>query len=225
MKIERDERRFDFHDIGLAIKRAREASGMTQEQLAYIVDRAPRTIMYNENDGQHPSLNTFYQMVTMFDISVDQYFYPSKNKGSECRKRIDAMLNALDEKELKIVEATIQAMKAAIRLIHVVAPKVIPLAVLLIKPPRHIGIRGPAIFPQGKTALIVKQDRAADHIALIFFQNNTSLDAPPPLDKVSRSGGGRCGKHLSKIRAGHRKIRPTPKRAPESLDTSGFSRA
>ena len=78
MKIERDERRFDFHDIGLAIKRAREASGMTQEQLAYIVDRAPRTIMYNENDGQHPSLNTFYQMVT-----------------------------------LKIVEATIQAMKAA----------------------------------------------------------------------------------------------------------------
>ena len=61
MKIERDERRFDFHDIGLAIKRAREAAGMTQEQLAYIVDRAPRTIMYNENDGQHPSFNTFYQ--------------------------------------------------------------------------------------------------------------------------------------------------------------------
>ena len=113
MKIERDERRFDFHDIGLAIKRAREASGMTQEQLAYIVDRAPRTIMYNENDGQHPSLNTFYQMVTMFDISVDQYFYPSRNSGSECRKRIDAMLNALDERELKIVEATIQAMKAS----------------------------------------------------------------------------------------------------------------
>ena len=113
MKFERDERRFDFHDIGLAIKRAREAAGMTQEQLAYIVDRAPRTIMYNENDGQHPSLNTFYQMVTMFDISVDQYFYPSKNNGSECRKRIDAMLGSLDEKELKIVEATIQAMKEA----------------------------------------------------------------------------------------------------------------
>ena len=82
MKIKQDKRRFDFHDIGLAIKRAREASGMTQEQLAYIVDRAPRTIMYNENDGQHPSLNTFYQMVTMLDISVDQYFYPSKNKGN-----------------------------------------------------------------------------------------------------------------------------------------------
>ena len=52
MEIKQDKRRFDFHDIGLAIKRAREASGVTQEQLVYIVDRALRTIMYNENDGQ-----------------------------------------------------------------------------------------------------------------------------------------------------------------------------
>lgn len=86
---------------------------MTQEQLAYIVDRSPRTVMYNENDGQHPSLNTFYQMVTMFGISVDQYFYPSQNSGSECRMRINALLNALDEKELRIIEATLQAWKAA----------------------------------------------------------------------------------------------------------------
>ena len=84
MKIEQDKRRFDFHAIG---KEKRKASGLTQEQLAYIVDHEPRTIMYNENAGQHPSLNTFYQMVTMFDVSVDQYFYPSKNSGSECRKR------------------------------------------------------------------------------------------------------------------------------------------
>ena len=76
MKFERDERKFDFHDIGCEIKRKRETSGMTQDQLAFIIDRDPRTIIYNENDGQHPSLNTFYQMVTMFDISVDQFFYP-----------------------------------------------------------------------------------------------------------------------------------------------------
>lgn len=86
---------------------------MTQEQLAYIVDHSPRTIMYNENDGQHPSLNTFYQMVTMFDISVDQYFYPTQNSSSSCRKRIDTMLNSLDEKDLQVVEAIIHALKNA----------------------------------------------------------------------------------------------------------------
>lgn len=113
MKFERDERRLDFHGLGLAIKKAREARGMTQEQLAYIVDRSPRTIMYNENDGQHPSLNSFYQMVTMFNISVDQFFFPSENDESSCKKHIEVMLNSLDEKELKIVEATIQALITA----------------------------------------------------------------------------------------------------------------
>ena len=113
MKFERDERRFDFHKIGLAIKRAREAKGMTQEDLAYVIDRTPRTIMYNENNGQHPSLNAFYQMVTMFDISVDQYFFPEKYPKNSCRKRIDVMLNSLNEKELRVVEATIQALKDA----------------------------------------------------------------------------------------------------------------
>ncbi len=44
MKFERDERKLDFHDIGLAIKKAREKSGLTQEQLAYILDCTPRTI-------------------------------------------------------------------------------------------------------------------------------------------------------------------------------------
>ena len=111
MKIERDERRFDFHEIGLALKKAREKSELTQEQLAYILDRTPRTIMYNENNGQHPSLNSFYQMVTMFDISVDQFFFSSENADSSCRKHIDILLNSLDEKELKVVEATIQALK------------------------------------------------------------------------------------------------------------------
>ena len=71
MKFQRDERRLDFTPIGLAIKRGREAKGMTQEDLAFVIDRTPRTIMYNENNGQYPSLNAFYQMMTMFDISVD----------------------------------------------------------------------------------------------------------------------------------------------------------
>ena len=113
MKFERDERKFDFHDIGCEIKRKRETSGMTQDQLALIIDRDPRTIIYNENDGQHPSLNTFYQMVTMFDISVDQFFYPDKGAASGCKSRIDVMLSSMDEKDLRLVETIIRAIKDA----------------------------------------------------------------------------------------------------------------
>lgn len=88
MKFERDERRFDFHKIGLAIKRAMEKAGMTQEELAYVIDRAPRTIMYNENNGQLPSLKAFYQMVTMFGISVDQYFARVKMRKAVAARRL-----------------------------------------------------------------------------------------------------------------------------------------
>ena len=113
MQFERDERKFDFHDIGCEIKRKRETSGMTQDQLALIIDRDPRTIIYNENDGQHPSLNTFYQMVTMFDISVDQFFYPDKGAASGCKSRIDVMLSSMDEKDLRLVETIIRAIQEA----------------------------------------------------------------------------------------------------------------
>lgn len=81
---------------------------MTQEQLAYIIDRDPRTVMYNENGGQHPSLNPFYQMTTMFDISVDQFFYPDISVDAACKKRINVLLNSMDEKDLRLVEALIR---------------------------------------------------------------------------------------------------------------------
>ena len=111
MKIERDERRLDFRDIGVAIKKAREDAGMTQEQLAYIIDRDPRTVMYHENDGQHPSLNVFYQLMTMFNLLVDQFFYPEMSADDACKKRINILLNSMDEKELRLVENLIRAVK------------------------------------------------------------------------------------------------------------------
>ena len=109
MKNEKSERKFDFRPMGLAIKKAREREGMTQEQLGYIVDRDPRTIMYHENDGQHPSLNAFYQMVTMFGISVDEYFYPDMGADEAAKKRINIQLNSLNESELRLVEGIINA--------------------------------------------------------------------------------------------------------------------
>lgn len=108
MKVERDERKFDFHGIGLAIKKARESEGMTQDQLGYIIDRDPRTVMYHENDGQHPSLNVFYQLTTMFDISVDQYFYPDMSADEATKKRINILLNSLNKSDLRLIEGIIR---------------------------------------------------------------------------------------------------------------------
>ena len=70
--------------------------------------------MYIENRGQHTSLNTFYKLVTLFDISVDEFFYPDKlDGGSEHRKQIGRMLNDMDEKELIIIEGSAEGIRKA----------------------------------------------------------------------------------------------------------------
>ena len=81
--------------------------GWTQEYLAQLIDRTSHTVMYMETRGQHPSLNVFYQVVTLLDISVDRFFFTNRhNKESERRQRIDMLLDSLDERELSVIEAT-----------------------------------------------------------------------------------------------------------------------
>ena len=59
--MNQDERRFDFHGLGAALKRAREEKGWTQAYVAELVDRDSRTIMNIENKGQYPSFDLFGQ--------------------------------------------------------------------------------------------------------------------------------------------------------------------
>lgn len=72
---------FDFTPIGQAIKKAREAKGMTREQLSGIIGYAPRQIQSIENEGQYPSIELFIQLITMFDVSVDEYIYRPFHTG------------------------------------------------------------------------------------------------------------------------------------------------
>ena len=102
---------FDFTSIGQAIKKARTSQGMTREQLARIVDYDPRHLQVIENEGQYPSLELFIQLVTMFNISVDEYIFPQKEvKKSSVRRRLDAQLDILDDRELSVIEATVNGL-------------------------------------------------------------------------------------------------------------------
>ena len=102
---------FDFTPIGQASKKARTAKGLTREQLARIVDYDPRHLQAIENEGQKPSLELFIQLVTMFGVSVDEYIFPDNEvKRSSVRRRLDAELDKLNDKELSIVEATVSGL-------------------------------------------------------------------------------------------------------------------
>lgn len=98
---------YDFRAFGQAIKNARKERGWTRERLGSELSLAPRYLVSIENDGQHPSLQVFYELVTLFDISVDQFFFPEKDiQKSTQRRQLESLLDGVSDKGLRIVTAT-----------------------------------------------------------------------------------------------------------------------
>ena len=58
--MNQDERRFDFHGLGLALKQAREEKGWTQAYVAELVGKTDRTIMNIENKGPSLGFSTLF---------------------------------------------------------------------------------------------------------------------------------------------------------------------
>lgn len=106
--------KYDFRAFGQAIKEARKAKGISRNQLADRLNIAPRYIASIENSGQHPSLQILYELVTLLDVSVDQFFFPDKETDKSTRRRqLDTMLDDMSEKDLKIISATARGIEEA----------------------------------------------------------------------------------------------------------------
>lgn len=73
--------------------------------------------------------------------------------------------------------------------VKVMPPIVVPFPVFLGKLPGHKRIGALKFSPIAKPRPFVKQNRLLDHIALIFFQNNTSLDARHLWTKCPEAAG------------------------------------
>ena len=99
--------KYDFTNFGQAIKQARKAKGISRNQLADKMNIAHRYIESIENSGQHPSLQIFYELVTLLDVSVDQFFFPDKQtiKSSQ-RRQLDSLLDSMSDTGIRIVTAT-----------------------------------------------------------------------------------------------------------------------
>lgn len=104
--------KYNFKAIGQAIKEARLKRGWTREQLAGEVNLAPRYIMSIENKGQHPSFQVFVTLMTLFNISVDQFLFPDMNEEKSTRRRqLDAALDELSEQDYIVMTATAKGLR------------------------------------------------------------------------------------------------------------------
>ncbi len=70
---------YDFKAFGAAIKAARNEYGESRKKVSDELYISPRYLANIENKGQQPSLQVFYDLVTRYHISVDQFFFPNSN--------------------------------------------------------------------------------------------------------------------------------------------------
>ena len=112
--MKQDKVKYDFKAFGQAIKEARKAKGFSRNKLADTLNIAPRYIASIENSGQHPSLQIFYELVTLLDISVDQFFFPQRETDkSTQRRQLDSLIDEMDSRDLTIMTATAKGIKEA----------------------------------------------------------------------------------------------------------------
>ena len=95
---------YDFTAFGKAIKEARTKRGESRKNVSDDMDISPRYLANIKNKGQQPSLQIFYELVTRYDISVDQFFFPNKevSKPTE-RRQLDSLLDGMSDNGLHIL--------------------------------------------------------------------------------------------------------------------------
>lgn len=104
--MRKKEDKYDFRAFGLAIKSARKKQNLTREQVGAMIEIDPRYLTNIENKGQHPSLQVFYDLVSLLNISVDEFFLPASDLDKSTRRRqLEKQLDNLSDKDLVIMES------------------------------------------------------------------------------------------------------------------------
>lgn len=98
---------YNFKGLGEAIKSERKSRKWTREEMSSMIGIAPRYLAAIENEGQIPSLPIVFEIATLLNISIDQFFF--SNEEIKNYKQLDILLHYLEDNELSILIATAKA--------------------------------------------------------------------------------------------------------------------
>ena len=104
--MRKKEDKYDFRAFGLAIKEARKKQGLTREQGGAMIEIDPRYLTNIENKGQHPSLQVLYDLVSLLNVSVDEFFLSSDSLVKSSRRRqLESKIDNFTDADLVIMES------------------------------------------------------------------------------------------------------------------------
>lgn len=104
--MRKKEDKYNFKAFGLAIKEARKKRGLTREQVGAMIEIDPRYLTNIENKGQHPSLQVLYDLVSLLNVSVDEFFLSSDSLAKSSRRRqLESKIDNFTDADLVIMES------------------------------------------------------------------------------------------------------------------------
>ena len=98
--------KYDFKAFGQAIKDARKERKESRKTVSDEMYISPRYLANIENNGQHPSLQIFFELIQRYHISVDQFLLDTPTEKNTQRRQLDALLDDMSDTGIRIVTAT-----------------------------------------------------------------------------------------------------------------------
>lgn len=101
---------FQPKQFGIMLKNARMDKKLTQAELAEILDISLSYLKDLERFRNNPSYEVFERAIRYFNLSPDTVICPNHNFADDTYHKIDRLLTQCDERQLKIILATIEAL-------------------------------------------------------------------------------------------------------------------
>ena len=96
--------------FGTVLKNARMDKGLTQAELAEILDISLSYLKDLERFRNNPSYTIFEKVVRYFNLSADTIIYPELNLTNSTYQQIIHLLKQCDESQLQVILTTAEAL-------------------------------------------------------------------------------------------------------------------
>lgn len=101
--------------LGDAVKRARGKLGLTQNEVADVVDIDVRTVLNIENYKGNPKMEVLFPLVRALKIDAREIFNPEMQRESPALRQLRLLIEECTEEEAAVIIPVFQSVLNALR--------------------------------------------------------------------------------------------------------------
>lgn len=101
--------------LGDAIRKGRKNAGLTQKEVAIILDMDYRTLQNIESGKGNPSMEKLYALVRLLKVDSQEIFYPDLVHQSPTLNRLRLLLSDCTDEEADILIPVVLAVLSGLR--------------------------------------------------------------------------------------------------------------